>query len=56
MTEHHPLERLIGGVQAVGLLQALLCRVNLGHLPSSIRRFTRIIAAPRASAGCAEHI
>jgi len=50
---HHPLERRIGrvqdGGQAVGFLQALPRRVDYGHLPSSIRRFTRIIAPPPAS-------
>jgi hypothetical protein len=60
MTDSIPLERRIGGVQdggqAVGLLQALLRRVHHGHLSSSIRRFTRIIAAPRAPADRAEHI
>ena len=57
---HHPLERLIGGIQdasqIAGLLQALLHRVNPGHLTSPVRQFTGIIAAPRASAGDAEHI
>ena len=51
---------LIGGIQdasqIAGLLQALLHRVNPGHLTSPVRQFTGIIAAPRASAGDAEHI